>query len=290
MREQQTEMMYLLQGQWQAIVIEVVNLLLVVWLAYVLSQIFWLLIHVPQAQQGVQFEPVAASTQTYQASRALAKQVAEMHIFGVPVTEQVSVEPTPLEIPDTHLEIVLHGTFSSDDSRISHALISDISDKGESYAIGEEVSVGIKVHEILADRVILRRNQRYETLRLLNDYNKGAVVTTGLAATNKTGYRSDSQGLPFLKKLPVSLNTYVNPLPVRVGGEFIGLRLMPIKETDLLDKIGLQRGDVITRINEVDLDTPMKGVRAIKSISSGDDVNMTVRRRGRVISLSFHMP
>lgn len=289
-RIQPSELMYLLQDQWQARVIMVVNLLLVLWLAYQLTQLIQLFIPVPQAQDRIQFAPVAATTQTKQASRVLAKSVAGMHLFGVPVTEPTSVEPTSIEAPDTRLKIVLHGTFSSDDSRFAHAIIANTSGMEESYTVGNEVPGGIKVHEILADRVILIRNQRYETLRLLRDDIKGVDITSRPASMHKTDHRSDSPGLPTLKELPDSLNDLVSPQPVRVGGKFIGFRLKPLKDPYLLDKLGLQQGDVITWINEVDLDNPMKGMRALNSISSGDYVNMTVRRNGQDISLSFHMP
>ena len=56
------------------------------------------------------------------------------------------------------------------------------------------------------------------------------------------------------------------------------------------EKLGLQRKDVITWVNEVEFDNPMKGMRALQSISGGDFVNMTVRRDGQDFSLSFQMP
>lgn len=289
-RIQLPRLTYLLQGKWQPRVIWVVNLLLVVYLVYKLVQIIQLFIPVPQEQDSMESDPVSGVTLTKRASRLSAKDVAEMHLFGVPVTEQASAEPTPIEAPDTHLKVVLHGTFFSDDPRSTFAIIADASGKEESYAVEDEVQGEVKVHEILADRVILERNQRYETLRLLRDEIKGVDITSGLESMHKTGHPSDPSGLPTLKGLPDSLNDLVSPQPVRMGGKFTGFRLKPLKDSDLLDKLGLQREDVIQWINEVDLDNPMKGMRAIKSISSGDYVNMTVRRKGQDISLSFHMP
>lgn len=289
-RIQPAALIYLLRGQWQTRAIRAINLLLFLWLVYQLTLLVQIFMPAPQEEDGMQFDTVVATTQAKQATQVSAKQVAEMHLFGVPVIEQASVELTPIEAPDTRLKMVLHGTFSSDDLRFDHAIITDSSSKEESYTVGDEVQGGIKVYEILADRVILMRNQRYETLRLLRDDIKGIDITSGPESMHKMDHRPDSLGLPTLKEFPDSLNDLVSPQPVRVGGKFIGFRLKPLKEPYFLDKLGLQQGDVITWINEVNLDNPMKGIRALESISSGDYVNMTVRRNGQDISLSFHMP
>jgi len=95
---------------------------------------------------------------------------------------------------------------------------------------------------------------------------------------------------PTIKKLPPSLSEMVSPRPIHKDGKFIGFMFEPRRNPELLDKMGLQRGDVITWLNEVYLDNPLKGMRALRDISSGDYVNMTVRRDGRDISLSYYMP
>jgi len=289
-RIQLSEFMYLFQGQWQPSVIRVVNLLLVLWLAYQLTQLIQLFMPVPQVQDEAQLAPDLAVRQPEQVSRVSVKQVAEMHLFGVPVTGQAPIVHKPIEAPDTRLKLVLHGIYSSDDSRFSHAIIADSSGKEEGYTVGDDVPGGVIVHEIFADRVILSRNRRYETLRLLRDGIKGMLIAPELASAQKTDHRSDSAGLPTLKELPVSLNDLVSPQPVHVDGKFIGFQLKPLKDPHLLGKLGLQRDDVITWINEVDLDNPMKGMQALNRISSGDYVNMNLRRDGQDVSLSFHMP
>lgn len=289
-RIQLSGFMCLLQGQWQARVIRVVNLLLVLWLTYQLTQLVQLFMPVPQVRDEAQLGPDLAVHQPEPAPRVSVGQVAEMHLFGVPVTEQATIEHQPIEAPDTRLKLVLHGTYSSEDYRFSHAIIADTSGKDESYSVGDHVPGGVMVHEIFADRVILSRNRRYETLRLLRDGIEDMVITPELTSAQKADNRSDSTGLPTLKDLPVSLNDLVSPQPVRVDGKFIGFRLESIKDPLLLDKLGLQRGDVITRINEVDLDNPMKGMQALNRISGGDYVNMNLRRNGQDVSLSFYMP
>lgn len=265
-------------------IVKVASLLVLLWLAYQLTQ---LIIPKPDVRVGMQLEPVPATTLTNHAPQVIVKQA---HLSGATEADQVSVEPTPIEAPSTRIEMVLQGTFISDNAQIAQAIIADTSGKEEIYSVGDEAPDGSKVHEILADRVILVRKQRYKTLHLLHDDIKDVIINPGLASTHKKGHQSDSLDFPTMKELPASLNELVSPQPVRVSGKFIGIRVKSIKDPYLMDKLGLQQGDVITWINGVDLENPIKGMRALKSISSGDYVNMTVVRNGLDISLSFYMP
>lgn len=280
----------LMTEHWQGLLINVVNLLLVLWLGYQIIRLARIVLVVNEEQVVIDPDPVAVPAQTNRANRQLTSKLAEMHLFGIQVTEQSSLEPVAIETPDTRLKIVLHGTFASDNSRIAHAIIADTSGNVESYSIGDEIPGGIRIHEIHVEKIILSRNRRYETLHLLRDDVNDTVFPTRLASTNKISDSSDSSGLPTVKQLPRSLDDMVSPQPVRINGKFIGFRLMPLKDAALLDKMGLQKGDVVTWVNEVDLDNPMKGMQALRRISSGDYVNMAVRRDGQDMSLSFYMP
>lgn len=280
-----------LQRQWPDWIARMVNLLLILWLGYQLTRLMQMFLPASQEHTVINSDPVAAPAQSVRAPRISAGKLAEMHLFGVPVAEQHPPrEPATIEAPDTRLKIVLHGTFASDDSLFDHAIIADTSGNEESYTIGDEIADGILVHAIFSGRVILRRDQRYETLHLLHDDLNDIVIASGLTPTQKTDDRLDISGLPTVKKLPRSLDDMVRPQPVRISGKFIGFRLKPIKDPDFLVKLGLLQEDVVTWLNEVELDNPMKGMQALKSISSGDYVNMTVRRDGQDMSLSFYLP
>jgi general secretion pathway protein C len=277
------------KGQFASTVRKIVNLMLAIWLVTELLQLARLFVPAPTMQNDTQLHRSDVTAPRKQTSQESARLLAEMHLFGVPVTQQIPVKPASIEAPDTELSIVLHGIFASGDPRIAHAIIADNSGREESYAIGEEIPIGIKVHEIHADRVILWHNQRYETLRLPDDRINNDVKPLK-AATGVASDRRGSQARPIIKKQSDSLNDLISTQPARINGEFIGFRISRLKDNSLFEKSGLKKDDIITWINEVDIDNPMKGIRALNSISSGDYVNMTVRREGQDISLSFHMP
>ena len=75
----------------------------------------------------------------------------------------------PIEAPETKLQLILRGALSSDDPEHARAIIADPRGKEEQYAIGEELPGNAELSEIHPDRVILKRNGRFETLRLPKD-------------------------------------------------------------------------------------------------------------------------
>jgi general secretion pathway protein C len=58
----------------------------------------------------------------------------------------------------------------------------------------------------------------------------------------------------------------------------------------LFEQMGLKPGDVVTRINDVNLDNLASGMQALRSVQSGDTVSMTVQRGGQQEDLSFRIP
>jgi general secretion pathway protein C len=267
-----------------------INLLLILWIAYQLTQLIRLFRYETDIQEVPQTDPAPEVQRPVPAFQVSARELAKMHLFGTPTIKQAAIKDAPIDAPETRLKLVLNGTISSSDSRLMHAIITDASGNAESYTVGDLIPGGIMVHEILADRVILFRSQRYETLPLPRDDVRNILASSDPASIKEADLRSGSTSSPSIRKPPVSLDDLVSPQPVHVDGKFAGFSLKPGKDPQLLGKLGLQHGDVITWINEVYLDNPLKGMQALHRISSGDYVNMNLRRDGQEISLSFYMP
>ncbi|MGD2073405.1 MAG: type II secretion system protein N [Gammaproteobacteria bacterium] len=216
-------------------------------------------------------------------------ETSRMPVSGVTGRDRAPGRAPSPGASDAALDLVLRGTFSSTDSRLAHAIVADRSGNEEHYRVGDSMPGGILVHEIMPDRVVVLRNGRYETLPLVRDDAEGGVrlqARSGPAG----GPGAGSDPGPVFVQQPKSLIDLVQPQPVRSDGRFIGFRLRPRSNHHPLQEFGFQQDDVVTWVNEVNLDNPLKGVRALSSISGGDYVNMTVRRAGQDFSLSFHVP
>ena len=272
-----------------------VNGLLVIWLAWLLAEMSWMLL--PDTRTG---EPQSVAVEpeqlTRQAPRIDERQIASWHLFGE-VGKDKPVKKTAVDAPETRLKLTLRGVFASDDSSSvsgARAIIGDPKGKEDSYAPGDPLPGGATLSEIYPDRIILERNGRFETLRLpkktmntgsvrLNSRSTARSTSSGNAAAFSK-YRSE------IKKNPASLMNYVRATPERKDGKFIGFRLQAGKEPGAMKELGLKPGDVVTSINGVQIDSPAKGMKAMQALGEGDSVNVTLLRGGQETSMSLTLP
>jgi general secretion pathway protein C len=294
---QSVDLMRLLQGAWVKQAVLVVNVLLVIWIAWILATLTWSVIDAP--------EPVAALPATTAPASAAPgperQKIREMknwHLFGKVAREkQVVKAVAPAEAPETRLKLVLRGAFASDDKKIARAIIADPRGEEEQYAVGEKLPGNAELSEIHPDKVILMRNGRYETLRLPEESSssaggrtRGASTSARSAATTGRTQRLKSMRQQ-LKKNPKSLYGLVRATPKKdEAGNMVGYTLQPGRDPQLFQTMGLQEGDVVTGINEVKLDSLASGMKALKSAEAGDSVTMTVLRGEQEETLTFSMP
>ena len=289
------EMVQLMQGRPMQLGILLINLLLVVWIAWMLASLTLDMLGTDgTAEEAV---PVAAPAQPVRESsyQALVKQVPGWHLLGEAKVEATApVKPAvPVNAPETRLKLTLRGAFASDDPDYARAIIADQRGQEEMYAVGDKVPGNAELSEVHVDRVLLMRSGRYETLSLPEEAASGS---TG-KSTVRNRRPSPSQGDRLkslrntLKQNPKSLYGLVRTTPKRdADGKMIGYTLQPGRDPDLFSSMGLQAGDVVTRVNDVALSDLSSGMRALKSAQGGDSVTLTVMRGGQEETLSINVP
>jgi len=284
-----------LQPEHSGQLAKLVNLLLVIWLAWLLARLSWFILPEPEVEPIPQSAVVAAPVQRQQA-RIDERQIASWHLFGV-AGEEKPVKVVPVaDAPETRLKLTLRGLFASDDSAGGRAIIGDPKGKEESYAVGDPVPGGAKLSEIYPDRVILERNGRYETLRLPKDRSSASSRAGRTAASTSTGGSGAGQAAAFtkyrneVKQNPAAFLNYVRATPARENGKFIGFRLQAGKKRGALKELGLEPGDIVTSINSVKIDSPAKGMKAMQALGEGESVNVTLLRGGQEVSKSLTLP
>ncbi|UCC57064.1 MAG: type II secretion system protein GspC [Gammaproteobacteria bacterium] len=294
---QSADLMRLLQGARVKQAVLVVNVLLTIWIAWILATLTWSVFDDPEAVAEL---PVAEVTDRVapDPDRQKIREMPNWHLLGKVAREPKVVKKVvaPAEAPETRLKLVLRGAFASDDKEIARAIIADPRGQEEQYALGDKLPGNAELSEIHPEKVILMRNGRYETLRLPEERSSSAGGrtrgTSGIGSATSTSRAQRLKSMRRqLKQNPKSLYGLVRATPKKdEAGNMLGYTLQPGRDPELFQTMGLQKGDVVTGINEVKLDSLANGMKALKSAEAGESVTMTVLRNNQEETLTFSVP
>ena len=278
-----------------------VNVLLVIWLAWLLAKISWMFMPEPE-QAGEPVLPVVSTSVKQQQlkqqqTRFDERQIANWHVFGV-ASEEKPIKKAAVDAPETRLKLTLRGVFASNENRAARAIVGDPKGKEQGYAVGDPLPGGAKLSEVYPDRIILERNGRFETLRLPKKNAIAGPNTANQPSARRTGEVSDSSNKAAafqkyrseIKQNPSAFMNYVRATPARQDGKFVGFRLQAGRQRGALKELGLKPGDIVTAINGVQIDSPAKGMKAMQALGEGDTVNVTLLRGGQETSMSLTLP
>jgi len=263
-----------------------VSMLLVVLLAYALSQLTWQLWPVP----GQDLPPPAAATSAAQAARTDYRQIANLHLFGRSAQESVRTA-APVEAPDTRLNLTLRGILFNTELGLTRAIIAAPGRDDETYQAGAQLPGGAIIDQIYADRVMLLRNGQYEMLRLPEETVATRAATGRRAQQPARGGGSGLAGVrQDIVRNPQRVANYLQGEPVnRAGGGIVGFRVFAGQNRAVFDQSELEEGDIVTNVNGIQLDALDKAAEAMDQLASSDAVTITVLRDGAEHTLQIQL-
>ena len=301
---------------WLPVVVRVVNVVLVILLAGSLAQLTLTFLSgrfspaVRPVPAGSTFaaEPVGSVGQVDYTT------IAAWHLFGQKKASQPVVVPPPI-IPATPLDLHLAGVFfiEQGDSR-ALALIAEGSGVERGYRIGDTLPGGARLEQIQRDHVVVSRQGRQEVLNLPK---LGTTTARPLSPVPKDlppvepmpeseaepGPEPTGAGAPqaidataVARQLrddaavrPQVLENIAFASPYVQNGQFIGFRLRPGRDRELMRRLNLNSGDVITEVNGTRINNPMQGFAILREVLSADQINVRVLRGGTEIPLLFSL-
>lgn len=98
------------------------------------------------------------------------EQIAVLHLFGNRAAMPV-VAAVPTELPKTDLKLQLIGAITNSNAQKASALIA-AENQTKRFYVGDNVPGGAVLHEVRADSVVLKRDNRFEVL----DFPKGGEL------------------------------------------------------------------------------------------------------------------
>lgn len=214
--------------------------------------------------------------------------VAELQLFGRAEPRERRAE-VPEDAPRTRLNLSLRGLFHSASQDKALAIIAAGSDAEDIYRVGDQVPGGASIDAIGVDRVVLLRNGRHEILNLPEERVDTSEAAPSLPdvdeqASEANGEAADSGSLADTRRQllrnPSSMARYIQMQPETDGDTFVGFRLSPGEDASLMERVGLQEGDLVTSLDGTPLDSPEAGMRALRGVARAEQVEVQVLRDG----------
>jgi len=143
------------------------------------------------------------------------------------------------------------------------------------------------------------RDRRYEYLSLLEGdkgppRQKMAMIEGteeeggGVRKTGPTSYEIDQAEFDRALSNVSRLMTEARAVPeLDASGANIGFKLVYLKDGSLFERIGMEKMDVLTRINGYDLNTPEKALQLFSKLRSAPQFTIDLKRGDQSITLDY---
>lgn len=265
----------------------------------------------------VVFEP-ELSDQTPQQRTRLTKAdytiITERNIFNAnppsKAPKGVEVKPPPVApqpIEETQLKLKLAGTVVGEQNQY-YAIIEDLTQRGSQalYQVGDTIQEA-RIAEILPKCVVFDKRGNYERLCFPredpsgNGQQPGTHTSSLLAPTDSASddediVQVDNATWRVSRELmqehfanPVMLSSQARVTPYIVQGEQQGFRLSRLQPNSLLQKIGLQHGDVLQKVNGQGITSTGDVLQAYQQLQQVGTVRLEILRRNRPTTLTYEI-
>ena len=205
-----------------------------------------------------------------------------------------TLEGEPSNAGRDKISLSLMGTILSVPA---YAVIEDLNTRAQDlYAIGETLPAGARLVQIRKGTAVIQRAGSYETLQI-NYLPNGAVLSPsspveGLARSRRAmtdRYVLDRQEVDsVMDNLPKVLGQ-ARVIPNFKEGKPDGFRIFAIAKDSVYTKIGLQDGDILYRVNEIEVKDPTNVVKIFEQLKDETHITVDLVRGGDRQTLSYEI-
>ncbi len=299
-----------------ALIAKWIMLPLVILIAWIASQLFWLVLEAASSPT-ISTDISSFSNSSVQNKKDDAidiQRLVSTHLFGkIEATAAVEQVEAKTEInedaPETRLPLVLRGIYSSTDDKLSNAIIENSRKEQNLYFINDSLpeATNLKLAKVLIDRVILSRSGKFETLKMEEEETSSISTIGETIKSPKLSSNADKKGRMIDKRKndqltgkltnlhsqimqdPESLAGMMNALPVIEDGEIKGFKISPGKDPGLFTQAGLRRNDVVTNVNGIELNSISNGMALKEELKTATEISVQLTRGSQQISLVYSL-
>ncbi|CCQ12752.1 General secretion pathway protein C [Pseudoalteromonas luteoviolacea B = ATCC 29581] len=279
----------------------IVTIVAVIYIAYLLAQLFWSLWPMPKPQPL----PTTAHYTVDANSPANVRAIIAQNVFGrADAKPQEVVQKTVIsDAPETRLNLRLTGIVAvSHDDEAGLAIIES-QGRQETYIVSESINgTNAKMAQVLPDRVILDVGGRFETLMLDGlDFSKtiaipssgnrnNLIVNSSSPAPSNNKLKEElSATRDEVRQDPGKLFDYIRISQATKDGKLIGYRLSPGKDPELFTRMGLKNNDLAVAINGYQLTDMKQAMQAVSELRNSSNATITIERDGSLMDVQFSL-
>ncbi len=294
-------------------ILTVADIALLVFAAFLASQIVQGLILRP-AEEAIATSAVGKVSSPFRRATdpvADAEAVIKRNLFGSRIGNDVPRIKTDHEfssdLPESSLPLTLLGTVVNVSGGRSFAIISQSGSKDqEIYFTGDTVREGVILVTVQRNRVVLLREGREEVLEKTSE--AAAPAPRRRTARRAVGSRVNSiQNNIRIRKIGDNnyvmdrrevegvladvnkLLTQIRIVPHFKDGKANGFKVFNIRPNSLFMKLGMVNGDIIKRVNGLDITGPEQALQMYQQLKQESRITIDLERFSKNITLQYEV-
>jgi len=214
--------------------------------------------------------------------------ILDRGLFGEGKTSSGSQAAGAPAAPDYHLIGTVEGDV------FSGAVLEDKT--GQTfYRIDQKLTDGSVITKVMRDKITIKKPDGTTAILQVTDETK--IVTIQQPALNGMGVKrlSDSKFMLDQKEVLASTEnmgqilTQARAIPYLEQGKTVGFKISEIVPGSIYEKIGLQNGDIIQRVNSQDVDDPAKFFQLYQGLKNERSIAIDLLRGGQRQTLNYEI-
>jgi general secretion pathway protein C len=163
------------------------------------------------------------------------------------------------------------------------------------YRIHQKMPDGSLIIKVMRDKITLRKPEGQTVDLVVADDTK--IIAVPKPGANGEGVRKVSEGKWMVDQREMlastenmnQILTQARAMPYTEQGKTVGFRISEIVPGSLYEKIGLQNGDVIQRVNAQEVDDPAKFFQLYQGLKTERNISIDLLRGGQRQTLNYEI-
>ena len=231
--------------------------------------------------------PMERDRTTLQPKRELSEysSILERGLFG----EGKSPSSSPAAAASVSYKLI--GTIEGE--QFSGAVLEDSTGQAF-YRINQKLPDGSAIVKVIRDKVSIRRSdgvmvdvEVVDDTKIVTMQKPGIGGGPGVKRLSDGKFAVDQQEVIASTENMSQILTQARALPYLEQGKTVGFKISEIVPGSIYEKIGLQNGDVIQRVNSQDVDDPGKFFQLYQGLKNERSISIDLLRGGQRQTLTY---